>query len=179
MDIFNTLTDAVISLVSALFGYFLGRRAKIDEILLTKRHELAEQLYILLQEDFDDRLSLRKEYRNFIPLTNPTYWVYRLDKNDEKRELYSIISQRVDQISTRRASIKETNQKAAIYLPNNVTAAINEYLELTDFTNKTERVGRMNDVVASFFYNLMDKNTWESFKRLYDLILTQLRKALR
>jgi len=52
MDILGPLVNAAISLVSALFGYLLGRRSKIDEIQLAKRHELAEQLSLLLQGDY-------------------------------------------------------------------------------------------------------------------------------
>ena len=87
--------------------------------------------------------------------------------------------QLIGQIPTRRANHRETNQKAVIYLPENVTTAIREYLELTDFTYTTDSLGFFNSFAESFFHNLLDDNTWQSLKKQYDLILSGLRNALK
>jgi hypothetical protein len=176
MDIFIHLLNAAISLVSAFFGYLLGRRSKIDEIQLAKRHELAEQLSMLLQGDFDDRLNLRKEYHeNFDQMKDLSEAMYYFDKHPN---LYSGIRERLGHIPVRRTSLKETNQKATIYLPENITSAISKYLELTDFTYMTDGIGLVDTYIENFLENLLNEETWESLKKLYELILKLLRKSL-
>jgi len=177
MDILNTLLSAGVSLLSIFVGYLLGRRSKIDEIQLAKKHELAEQLSVLLQEDFDDRLNLRQEYHeNFDHLKDLSEAMYYFDKH---QNLYSGIRKRMERMPTRRDSLKVANRKAAIYLPENVTSSIDEYLKLTYFTYWSDGVGFINSFAEEFFKNLLDDDTWESLQNHYTSILNRLRKSLK
>ncbi len=177
MDIITPLVNAAISLVSAYFGYMLGRRSKIDEIQIAKRHELAEKLSIFLQEDFNDRLNLRKEYHNnFDHMRDLSEAMHYFDKHEN---LYSSLRQGIARIPTRLPSFIEANQRAAIYLPESVTSPIAEYIEHTKFIYMTDGIGLIDDYAERFFEHLLDDKTWTAMENRYTLILGQLRKAVK
>jgi hypothetical protein len=177
MDIITPLVNTGISLVSAYFGYMLGRRSKIDEIQIAKRHELAEKLSIFLQEDFNDRLNLRKEYHNnFDHLRDLSEAMHYFNQYDN---LYSSLHQGIARIPARFPSFIETNQRATIYLPESVTSPIAEYIELTKFTYMTDGIGIINDYAERFFEHLLDDKTWTEMENRHKLILGQLRRSVK
>ena len=155
----------------------LGRRSKIDEIQITKRHELAEKLSILLQEDFNDRLNLKKDYHaNFNHMRDLSEAMHYFDKH---QNLYISLREGIIRIPTRIPNLTEANQKASIYLPENITSSINKYIELTKFTYFTDNIGFINDYAERFFEHLLDDDKWKAMEKLYIEIMGQLRKAVK
>jgi hypothetical protein len=87
MNIFTVLLNAGVPLTLAFLGYVFGRRSKIDEIQISKKHALAEQLSALLEEDFDDRVKLCRSYHeNFDHMKDLSEVMYYFDKHSD---LYS------------------------------------------------------------------------------------------
>jgi hypothetical protein len=49
-------------LASTVVTYWIGRKQSIDKIQLQKRHDLAEEMAVLLHQDYRDRVHLRQMY---------------------------------------------------------------------------------------------------------------------
>jgi len=177
MELIPILITATISIILAILGYIFGRKSKIDEIQIAKRHELAEQLSVLLQEDFDDRLSIRKGYHlNFDHLNDFSKAMYYFDKDEHD---YLSIREYVNRIPSRITALKEINQKAAIYLPEKVTSLVSQYINLTIFAFTIDGIGVTRDYNEKFFENLLNENTWDSLSKCFNLLLNRLRKSVK
>jgi len=174
----ETLIGSALSILSAFLGYLFGRRAKIDAIQIAKLHELAEELSCLLQQDYEDRRSLRDEYdATFGHLSSheeAMHYFY------EYRHLYESTWKMIYMLPKRIEKLERTNQRAAIYLSKPITNIIKEYCVLTKFNFETDgNAGLVDTYAADFFENLMDRRRELSLERLYANAMNRLRKSVK
>jgi hypothetical protein len=81
--------------------------------------------------------------------------------------------QRVNRIPSRISTLKELNQKAAIYLPEKVTSLVSEYINLTTFIYMVDGIGLSRGYNEKFFERLLDETVWNSLNNCYNLLLSK------
>jgi len=178
MEIMDTLiNNLAIPILTAFFGYLIGRKSKIDEVQIKKRYELAEQLAVLLQMDFENRLKLRKEYH--VGFDHMRDFSQAMGAYDKHQNLYSNIRGRIKDVPTNHNKLKEINQKANIFLPKNISSTVQEYLDLTYFTYTSDGIGLIDTFDEDCLKNILDEQVWKGLSNHYDFVLDQLRKALK
>jgi len=160
--------------LTAIVGYFIGKRSKIDDIRIKKTHELVEELSVLIQEDYTDRKSVREQYeRSFGHLNGPQEAGLYFDKH---YTLHGSLREIMQRLVERRPKIVETKQRSAVYLTEKVIESVDEYIELTTFTYMTDGIGLIDNYAASFFEHSLDDNKASRREAIYKDVMHRLRK---
>lgn len=157
----------LIGIISTYFSYYLGRRKKIDEALLTKKVELAQKISFLLHKVHTQYCIIE------------TLW----DRNFSQMDFHEAINQfvccsiydedreRIDEVHKSATKLNELYSDSAIYVDRKFRALLGEYLDLCHFTFTHDGSGFFNNQSERFFENL--KNTSKRRAFLY----TKLKKS--
>jgi len=161
--------------LSAVITYELGKRAKIDDLRIKKQHELREQLSIALQQDYQLRESLTRQYKdNFGHLDRRA-----ANEAFAKHEgLYQRMRECINDTSETRAKIHSLAQEGSIYLKPKVSELLSKYLEATTFSYTTDGMGGLliNTYYNSFFEKLLDDQSARTRIIPFHEIMNKLRK---
>jgi hypothetical protein len=99
---------------SNIITYLLGRQKGIDAIKLKKKQELAEQMAVLLHDDYQARLTLRRFYENnFKHLT-----LHEAASAFDKHEVAMYMTQRQTMVDLLDGigKLQQLNRQALIYV---------------------------------------------------------------
>ncbi|MGC2423088.1 MAG: hypothetical protein WA666_01885 [Nitrospirota bacterium] len=164
-------------IITNVFTYRRGRKAKIDDIQITKRHQFAEQIAEILQKDFYNRKMLKNGYHeNFDHMEN---FNAAMDSFSKYETLYVSMKELIPTLSIDIAQLQTLNMKAAIYLNKATTKDIEDYIEATRFTFHHDGIGIINTFYESFFQNLLDEERFKKLNISYDKSISHLRKAVK
>lgn len=163
-------------LITTYVTYRIGRRAKYDDIQIGRRHNFAEQLSALLQKDFHNRKLLAEQYHsNFDHISNISEAIHYFNKHET---LYQGMRDAMSELPAGVDKLQEINRSAAIYLVESTTCAIEEYIENTRFSFKSDGIGLMNNYAECFFTNLLDETRSSKLAEGYKNAMRGLRKAV-
>jgi hypothetical protein len=166
------LMTGVVGIITAIIGYSLGRRSKVDDIRIKRAHELMEELAIVIQEDFHDRVYLRREYElNFGHLDSPAEAAHYFEQQDV---MHDSMRKAMFRVVERRTKIISINQKCALFLPAAITEEVERYVELATLFHISDGI---NPYSESFFTDLLDREKSASREKLFKSIMAGLRKV--
>lgn len=164
-------------LISTYITYFIGRKAKHDDIQIGKRYAFAEQLSAILQKDFHNRQLLADQYHsNFDHMTDLSEAMHYFHKHEA---LYQGMRDLMAEIPPAIGKLQETNRSAAIYLDEDTTEAIESYIANTRFSYETDGIGLINTYAENFVATLIDASRSASLEKYYKAAMRGLRKAVR
>lgn len=174
-EAFPQIVTGVFGLLAAVVGYFVGKQSKIDDVRIKKTHEFAEELSVLMQEDYRDRKFAREQYdRSFGHLDGPQEAAHYFGKHDN---LHSSLREVMQRLIERRPKIVEVKDRSAIYLPERVTDLVDEYIGLTTFEYMTDGIGLIDTFAQSFFAHSLDDQKALRRKTIFDEVMRRLRKV--
>lgn len=156
------------SLILVWAAYLRGKRAKIDDIRLRRKYDLAERLAVRLQADNREREWLLGWYhRSFdhLPDLDTAMHYFHKHANDHKS-----IQEAIGNLAKGIIELVSLRQEAAVYLPSNLLKAVDTYEETTRFTHETDGgLGIYDTYFRNFFETLLDedrtKRRLTAFKR--------------
>jgi hypothetical protein len=156
-------------------SYFVGKKSKIDDVRINKMHNFAEELSVLMQEDYRDRKFAREQYDlSFAHVSGAQEAAGCFDQFDS---LYGSLRIVMQMLIERKPRIVEIKNRSAIYLPKRLMDLVDEYIELTNFEYLTDGTGLINTFAESFFEHCLDDHKASRRKEIFDEVLSQLRKA--
>ena len=166
-------------LISMIITYKLGRKSKIDDIHIKKRHEYAEIMADALKKDFKERQTLLELYeKNFGHLKE----IAEADEAFNRfpslyKEMRTIIAELPNGIN----KLEEISRKATVYFNPAVMNDVENYISETRFSFATDGTGGLlyNTFFLSFFNNLLDQKKILKRKSLFESSIYKLRKALK
>jgi hypothetical protein len=161
-------------LLTACLGYYFGKRSKIDDLRIKRRHELAEQLSIAIQKDHKTRENLMQGYKsNFEHLDE----MRAIEAFEKHPNLYSTMRQQIEQLSESGSQISELGQQGAIYFDVSLPELIDTYNEATNFSFSTDGCGGIffDTYNQAFFSNLLNSERIEIRRRTFKAIMKNLR----
>lgn len=168
------IVTGVFVLLTAVVGYFVGKKSKIDDVRIKKTHELAEELSVLMQEDHRDRNFAREQYdRSFGHLSGPHEAAQYFGQHEI---LHGSLRQVIERLMERRPKVVELKDRSAIYLPKRVTDLVDEYIGLTTFEYMTDGIGLIDTFAQSFFEHCLDDQKASRREEIFDEIMRRLRK---
>ncbi len=151
-DLLKWCGGGIAWIASVVVTYSVAKRTKVDDLKMTRRHELVERLSILLQEDHEGRESLMRQYQaNFshLSLTDA------LDAFD--RHSYRTINESMDRASDTKAKLHDLSREIAIYVDEATHGELKRYLNATSFTFSSDEMGLViNTHGRCFLLNLND-----------------------
>ena len=163
-------------IISVYVTYKIGKRQNVDNIHIKKRYEFSEQIAALLKEDFDDRNSLRQDYKaNFSQYGSLDDVIAAFDKFDT---LYAPIKRKVARFPDRLSKIRELNDKATVYFDNKTSACIDDYLKVTSFTYVTNRIGLTTDYDMRLFEKLLNESDFAKLSKAHEKAIKRLRQVV-
>ena len=168
------IPSAFTAFLGYYFGYYFGRKSKIDDIRLPKVDAVAEELAVLLQEDWDNRESMFQIYRANFSHMNSRVEAARIFK--ERENLYAPMRDVLSRLSELHPKILDANRRAKNYLKPQVTKLVSSYVETTMFSYSSSAFGREN-YEEKLFEHLDDKVNNNRRSKLFERIMKLLRKA--
>lgn len=173
-DTVKWLLGGLAWLMSIGITYWIGRRAKIDDIRLKRIYEIAEEIAILIQKDHHERESLLEQFdENFghIPERRDAYAAV-----DRFPDLYQSIRRMMGGLPDQINTLQDLNRTAIIYLDKTLTKLIEEYIAVTRFSYSTDGGFLINTYIANFFENLQSQEKLNRRRDLHEQIMEKLRK---
>lgn len=175
IDLIKWILTGAAWLVSVVVTYRIGKRGKIDDLKIHRRHELVEKLSILLQEDYQTRKGLISQFHsNFDHLERAEAY----DAFEEHYSLYQGMRASIERCGELKIELRTLSREIAIYIQENLLSELNAYLESTSFTYSTDGFGILiNTYGRSFFENLLNETNIETQDSTYSKILKGLRNV--
>lgn len=175
VDLIKWVLTGLAWLVSVVITYQIGKRGKVDDLKIHRRHELVEKLSILLQEDHQTRESLIRQFHsNFKHLERPEAYE-AFEKHDS---LYQGLRTDIERCAELKIELQTLSRETAIYIQEDLLTELNKYLDSTSFTYMTDGFGFLiNTYGRSFFDNLLDETNIKIQNAAYSKILKGLRNV--
>lgn len=164
-------------LLSMYITYVFGKKSKHDDIQIKKRHDFAEQILHLLQQDFSARKSLLEQYHaNFDHMNGIAD---AMDSFLKYETLYMGMKDTIESLPDGISQLKELNQKATIYFNKTTTERIDSYIKATVFSYHTDGIGLINNYAEAFFTNLLEEVRFKQLLKDYEKSICRLRKEVK
>jgi len=175
VDLIKWVLTAIAWIVSVFVTYKIGKRGKVDDLKIHRRHELVEKLSILLQEDHQTREGLiRQFHRNFAHLERAAAY----EAFETLETLYQDMRASIERCAELKIELRSLSRQIAIYLQEDLLSELNKYLGSTSFTYITDGIGLfINTYGRSFFENLLDETNIKIRNIAYFNILKGLRNV--
>jgi hypothetical protein len=162
--------------ISIYVTYKIGRRQNVDNIHIKKRNEFSEQIAALLKEDYDDRKSLRQDYKaNFSQYGSLDEVIAAFGKFDT---LYAPIKRKLATLPDRLPKIRNLNDKATLYFDDKTSACIDDYLKETSFTYVTDEMGLISDYGVRLFEKLLNESDFAKLSNAHEKAIKRLRRLV-
>jgi len=174
-DLIKWILTGLAWLVSVVITYHVGKRGKVDDLKIQRRHELVEKLSILLQEDHQTRQTLVAEFNsNFEHLDRPEAY----EAFEKHESLYQGMRTGIERCAELKIELRNISREITIYINEDLLGEINKYIDSTSFSYMTDGFGFLiNTYGRSFFENLLDKNNLDLQNSAYSKILKGLRNV--
>jgi len=175
IDLIKWILTGLAWLISVVVTYQIGKRGKVDDLKIQRRHELVEKLSILLQEDHLVRNGLITEFHsNFDHLERAGAY----EAFERHETLYLSMRASIERCAELKIELRTLSREVAIYVPEDLLSELSRYQESTSFTYTTDGLGLLiNTYGRSFFENLLDDNNIQIQKSAYSKVMKGLRNV--
>ena len=173
VDLIKWALTGLAWLISVVITYHIGKRGKVDDLKIQRRHELVDKLSILLQEDHQTRQTLVAEFNsNFEHLDR----VEAYEAFEKHESLYQSMRAGIERCAELKIELRNLSREIAIYINEDLLKEINKYIDSTSFSYMTDGFGFLiNTYGRSFFDNLLDTKNIDIQNTTYKKILKGLR----
>lgn len=163
-------------LVSIVTTYIIGKRGKVDDLKISRRHELIEKLSISLQEDYDNREILMKQFQNNFDHITERAKAYEAFENYQT--LYTDMRALIDKCSQLTTELHSLSREIAIYVKEDLHNELKKYIDSTNFKYTDDGgIGLICTYYPSFFENLLDESNVRIRRESFSKILKKLRNT--
>lgn len=168
------VTSGGMGIVTGWASYVWGRKAKVDEVRITKSHELIQSIAVCFQKVHQSNVGLAEWFRsNFELLGSTKAGVARL--REFAGGLYADHAAEIKTLEQERGALQELLLQARVYLPKGVTDDLGAYLHSCRF--EWSEVVLFNTYLEGLFENLLDAKASKRRSELATGILQGLRRA--
>lgn len=162
------------ALFSLYVSYKLGKRGKVDDLFIKRRHDLVERLSVALQDDFETREVLRSEYESNFGHVDEFKAMEVFNRYDD---LYQGMRNNIQRCAELLASLRQLRREVAIYVKPKVAQLVEQYIACNQFTFDTDGGLLINTYAEEFFRNLLDESKHARRETLFRHLMKELRSA--
>lgn len=173
VDLIKWFFTGLAWLVSVIVTYHIGKRGKVDDLKIRRRHELVEKLSVLLQEDHQVRKGLNRQFNsNFNHLERAEAY----EAFERHESLYQGMRSSIERCSEIKYEMHTLERDIAIYIKEELLLEIEKYINSTTFTYSTDGFGFLiNTYGRSFFENLLNEENINIQNTSYSKLMKGLR----
>lgn len=161
--------------LSAVLGYFFGRRQEIDKLRLQAAFPRAERISTLIQEIHGIEAQLVRWWQsNLGHLETIDHGLAYF----ETSSLYEAKRQQILDLTQERGNLNSEIRTARVYLNQSDLDRIEKYLELGHFEYSHDGMGGIifTNFWRAFWYTLLDDKKGEEREALFEKIKTRLNR---
>ena len=167
----------IVSIISSIISYKLGKRAKIDTEKIKRKIHLSEEIGRLLQEVMEMENYFYEFYgRNFGNVASVEEAVENFF--ERRGDLFEDEYKMIHDVIEKRNRLREKLLLGRLYLPSQFVDEVAQYLDLSTFHYLHDGGYFESTFYVEFFRNIMDEQLHKQRKRLQKLLLSKLKKLV-